>query len=413
MASRNRIIPEQPLAAEAPSNNLRRFSVCHGNRFWKCCENMVPAAVMTGPPGPVTIFDGDEYLYFGGTSYLGLAGHPEVIKAGCDALRAHGVHTATSRSRLGTNPPLLAVEENAARFFGTEDAFYFGSGYVGNHIMVAALAEGVDTVFVDAAAHYCVLEAARLAGKPVQYFPHRDAEALRDAVGENSRVLVMADAVAPSSGRVAPIAEYIEALQDCNRARILLDDAHGFGVLGTDGRGLLDKAGRWHQANRGLRQEGVSLYVCGTLAKALGGFGGIIPGTAEFLLQLRSTSHYYDGSSAPPSPVAGASAKALEIVMRDPTLRTRLHENSQRLRTGLQALGLEVPTGDTAHFGVTIGSAAKMMEIHRQLRQRRIMLPYVPTYTGIPAEGILRFAIFANHTSSQIDHLLTEVSRLL
>jgi len=374
---------------------------------------MAPAILMTSAPGPVTAFNGREFLYFGGTGYLGLAAHPEVIEAGCDALRNYGVHTATSRSRLGTNPPLLAVERNAAAFFGTEDAFYFGSGYVANQIMVSVLAAEVDSVHVDDAAHYSVCEAARLAGKPVFHFPHSDTEALRRNIGKGGRVLVMADAVGPSSGRIAPVLALIEALSDCEKALLLLDDAHGFGVLGPNGRGAFDAAGLWEQVNRSGSAESTELYACGTLAKALGGFGGIIPGSAGFISKIRSVSHHHDGASAPASPVAGASAMALEIAIREPGLRIRLQENSRHLRDGLRAIGLAVPDGETAHFGVTIGDSHRMRSIHESLRVRGIMLPYVATYSGIPAEGVLRFAVFANHTSHQIDQLLEELRKLL
>jgi 7-keto-8-aminopelargonate synthetase-like enzyme len=155
------------------------------------------------------------------------------------------------------------------------------------------------------------------------------------------------------------------------------------------------------------------LHVCGTLAKALGGFGGVIPGTWEFVRHLRGASHYFDGASAPASAVAGATAKALEIVIREPELRTRLRENSLRLRAGLRELGLTPPDGVTANFGVGVGDAANMRRIHETLKAREIMLPYVGSYSGIPPEGILRFAVFANHTPEQIDRLLDELRTIL
>ncbi len=370
-------------------------------------------SIMQSAPGPETVIDGVRYLYFGGTSYLGLANHPEVIEAGCAAIRQYGVHSATTRARFGTNPPVLEVERRAAEFFGTEDAFYFGSGYQSNHILVAALAADADVVVVDEAAHYCVLEATRLAGKPVHTFRHRDPADLAQVAAPHDRVLVMADGVNPSTGTVAPAREYLAALAGRGHATLLLDDAHGFGVLGEHGRGLLDELGLWKHVNGGSPVNGVHVCVGGTLAKALGGFGGIIPGTREFVDRARKSSHYFDGASAPASAEAGATAKALEIVLREPELRARLRANVRHVRAGLRKLKLTVPAGDTANFGVTIGGAADMRRIHEALKARGILLPYMGTYSGLPPEGVLRFAIFATHTTEQLDRLLSELRAAL
>lgn len=372
-------------------------------------------SMMHSAPGPETVIDGVPYLYFGGTGYLGLASHPEVIEAGCEALRRYGVHSATSRGRFGTTPPVLAVEERAAEFFGTEDAFFFGSGYAANHILVSATSADAHAVLLDESSHYCVGEAARLPGLPVVTFRHGDPEDLNRAAAPWGKVLVMADAVGPSDGGLAPVADYLEVLKTRDQAVLLLDDAHGFGVLGNEGRGLLDEVGLWGRVNGGLHEADspVRIVVGGTLAKALGGFGGIIPGTAAFVEKARKSSHYFDGSSAPASAVAGSTAKALEIVIRQPELRHRLWENAARLRGGLRALGLQPPPGRSAHFGVALEKAETMRGIYETLKSRGILLPYIAAYSGIPPQGILRFAVFANHTPAQIDHLLSELGSLL
>lgn len=368
---------------------------------------------MQSPPGPETVIDGETYLYFGGTSYLGLAGHPEIIEAGCEALRKYGVHSATSRSRIGTNPPVIAVERRAAEFFETEDAFYFSSGYCSNHIVVSALARDADAVIIDEAAHYCVIEASKLAGLPVRTFRHRDAADLARQIEGLRSPLVMVDGVSASTGQPARVDEYRETLNGCDNPALLLDDAHAIGVLGTHGRGSLDEPGIWEHVNTGAPLNGVRLYVCGTLAKAIGGFGGIIPGTTDFVSRVRSASHYFDGASAPASAIAGSTARALEIVMREPELRGRLRANSLDLREQLRSLGLVVPDGVTAHFGVGIGDAGNMIRIHEALKDGNIMLPYVAEYAGIPKEGLFRFAVFANHTESQIARLVTELKSVL
>ena len=368
---------------------------------------------MQSPPGPETVFDGKSYLYFGGTSYLGLAGRAEVIDAGCTALRQFGVHSATSRSRFGSSPPLLNVESKAAQFFGTEAAFYFGSGYMTNHILVSAVAEKIDAVFVEQSAHYCVLEAARLLDAPLVLFDCRIDDDLESKLRAYRRVLLMADAVGPSSGSLASVGDYISLLKHLDHATLLLDDAHGFGVLGPDGRGLLDEWGLWEKANGGEACEGVHLVVGGTLSKALGGFGGIIPGSSEFVARVRAASNYFDGASAPGAAVAGSSAKALDIVMAEPALRERLGDNIRYVKEGLQDCGLDVPVGRSANFGISVGNSENMQRIHRELLNKGILVPYVGAYSGIPRDGVLRFAIFANHSSTQLDRLLSELKTVL
>src|SRR6187431_3124833 len=122
--------------------------------------------LMESPPGAHTVIDGRRYLYFAGTSYFALHGHPEVIEAGIAALRKHGVHSATSRAGFGTIAPVLEVEQRAAELFGKEAAFYFSSGYSSNHVLIQALAHRADVVFMDEASHFSIIEVAKVPGLP-------------------------------------------------------------------------------------------------------------------------------------------------------------------------------------------------------------------------------------------------------
>jgi 8-amino-7-oxononanoate synthase len=374
--------------------------------------------IMASAPGPITVIDGRSYVYFAGTGYLGLAGHPEVIEAACAAVRQYGVHSATSRGGFGNNPVTLDVERRAAEFFGTENAFYFSSGYAANHIVLQALAEQVDAVFVDEAAHYCLAEAARLLGKPVQVCRHLEpgslARCLREQLRPNQRPLVLTDGVFSVSGRLAPVPEYLRVLEAFPHAALHIDDAHGFGVVGQHGRGVLDHYQLWGPAvNTETAATSTNLTVCGTLAKALGGFGGIIPGTRGFVQRVRASSHYFDGASAPSSADAGASAKALEIVQRQPELRSRLQANIAQLRAGLRALGLAVEDGPAANFSVEIGDAVSMRRIHQELKAAGFLVPYVAVYAGLGPQGALRFAVCALHTPAMIENLLAALRKFV
>ena len=301
-----------------------------------------------------------------------------------------------------------------SKFFGCEDTFYFASGYTGSHIMVSALAAEMDTVLIDEAAHPSLAEGARLAGCRITTFAHHSASDLKHQAQLAGRVLVIGDAVMPATGHVAPVNEYVQVLEERTcAASLLLDDAHGFGVLGERGRGLLEAAGLWERTNTTLIKGKVSIHVCGTLSKALGGFGGLIPGTREFLARVRKSSHYFEAASAPPAAVAAGTSKALEIILQQPALRMRLRENIQRIRNGLRGLGLKVPNGDTAQVGVVTGDTKHMQSLSEALRKRLIFVPHVVAYTGVPPEGILRFAVFATHRPDQIDLLLSELKALL
>lgn len=385
--------------------------VCRVNR------GLAKPPVMESAPGPMTVIDGRRYLYFAGTGYLGLASCREVIAAAAAAVKRYGIHSATTRSGFGHNPLTIEVERLAAKFFGLESAFYFSSGYAANHIALQTYREQADLVCIDEVAHYSLQEAARLMGKPVLSFKHRDAadlaRVLRTHCKKAQRPLVVSDGVFASSGRVTPVPAYLEVLRNYAPAILHLDDAHALGVLGKQGRGTFEHFGLWGpRINSGQAVDGVQLSLCGTLAKALGGFGGIIPGSREFLAAVRGSSHYYEGASAPSSADAGASAKALAIVLSRPQMRRQLQTNIAQLRAGLRELGWPVEDGPTANFSVVAGDAANMRRIHERLRQAGVLVPYMAAYSGIGPEGALRFAVCARHTPAMIKKLLSVLKKI-
>lgn len=388
--------------------------------------------VMQSPPGAETVIDGRRYLYFVGTGYLGLQGHPEVIRAAGEAAGQYGIGSATSRTGFGDTPPLLETERLAARFLGSEKAFYFVSGYLGNEILIRLIGQHVDAVFVDRCSHYCVVEAAHLIGKPVHPFAHRDpddlADKLRTELPGAGRPLVMSDGVFAALGTIAPVVEYRELLREYPGSVMIVDDAHALGVLGDNGRGTFEHAGlygagvnvdlpgRDRPGSPSLCSPSLCspcLMMCGTLSKAVGGFGGILPCNAAIMEGIRSTSHYYEGASPMPVPVAAATAKALEILLAQPELRARLHENTRSLKTGLERLGLKTDNTPVPIISLCVGNAANMQRIQRELAARGIMIAYMAAYSGLGPEGALRLAVFATHTKEQIDRLLDEFARLL
>lgn len=377
--------------------------------------------VMQSAPGAETTIDGRRYLYFGGTGYLGLQGHPEVIQAACAAAQQYGIGSATSRSGFGDTPPVRDVERQAAMLFDREDALYLMSGYVSNHVLTLAMEGAFEAVFVDELAHYCIVEAARLSGRPVVRFRHRDPEDLRTSLHkelrDGARPLVMTDGVFAALGRIAPLIEYRRVLAEYPGAILLVDDAHAIGVLGETGRGTYEHLGLFESVSLACPQpatrDGVYPLVCGTLSKAAGGFGGIIPGSRAIIERLRTTSPYYTGASATPVPVAAATARALELMRSQPQLRKRLWNNVRTVKSGLRALGFDVEPTPVPVIALSIGTADNMQRIHRQLRDLGILVPYMPTYAGLGPAGALRLAVFATHTEAMLAQLLDTLGRVL
>ncbi len=409
--------------------------------------------VLQSPPDAVVTIDGREYLYFVGTGYLGLQSHPEVIKAACLATERYGIHSATTRAGFGNSPPLLEAERRVAELFDAQCAFYFVTGYAGNAILLAALQESFDVLFADELSHYSVLEAARQTHLPVFTFHHRDpgdlAAALKNNLPPGRRPLLLTDGVFSVRGTIAPLAEYRAVLSGYPGAGMMVDDAHAVGVLGQEGRGTLEHLGLWRIASansplplgegpggRALQAarnnddpassasphpsplpagEGTDFatFLTATASKAIGGFGGIIPGSRDFIERVKRSSHWFDGASAPVAAAAAATAKAIELMMADPDRRARLWSNVRLFKDGLRGMGLEVDDSPVPILCLVLGDAENMRRIQSELMHRGIAVAYLPAYSGLGTEGGLRIAVFATHTDSMIEQLLDELRRLV
>ncbi|OGD20003.1 MAG: hypothetical protein A2W03_16015 [Candidatus Aminicenantes bacterium RBG_16_63_16] len=361
-------------------------------------------SVMESPPGAVTVIDGKRCIYFGGTGYFGLQGHPGLIRAGIEAFRSFGTHSATSRAGFGNNPALAAVETRLREFFGTAEAAYFGSGYLSLLILAQALKAEFDAVFIDEAAHVSVVDAAASVKKPVFPFRHRDPgdlEArLRKKLRPGWRPLVMTDGVFPVYGKIAPLPEYVRTLAPC-RGLLAVDDAHGAGVLGPNGRGVRE--------HFGLPPE--AAHLAGTLSKAFGGHGGFIVGGRKLIASVRKQNAYL-GSTPTPTPVAAAAAKGIEILGSHPEMRARLRRNAALAKAGLRKIGVEADDTPVPIAAWSLRTNAAMEKIQRALFDRGIAIALMK-YPGTPPQGVLRITVFSTHTTAQIEQLIDGLRRTL
>lgn len=363
---------------------------------------------MDSAPGARTIINGREFDYFCGTGYFSLQGNPELTKAACEAVQKFGIGTATSRSGYGNNPVLLEVEERAARFFETEDALYYVSGYMGNAILLQGLRDQYNVIFLDEESHYSVKDGACIANKPVISFMHRNAEdlkkKLKTKLKPSQKPLVICDGIFPVSGEVSPLRDYVRILDDFDHSLICVDDAHATGVIGKKGQGSLEYFG--------LQDKG--RYFSGTLSKALGGHGGIISGESSFISLLRERSKIPYASSAVPVPAAAATAKALEILTAKPGIRKQLWNNVAYAKESFRKLGFRLPKTPVPILCLS-AKGVDLESIQKRLFEKGIAILYMPggSYSSVPKEGALRVAVFSTHTKEKIERLITEVDRCL
>jgi len=360
---------------------------------------------MESPPGASTVLDGRRYLYFGGTGYFGLHGHPAVVRAGIRAFHKYGTHSATSRAGFGSNPALLEVEARLRVFFNEDEAAYFGSGYLGSLVLVQALAERYDAIFLDEHAHFCIRDTAASSGRPVFQFRHRDPDdlekKLRTRLSAGQRPLLLTDGVFPIFGRIAPVRDYAKIIAAYD-GLIGLDDAHGVGVLGAHGRGTFEHFGL----------KGPQLHFTGTLSKAFGGHGGFIVGKKRLIGRIRTAVGAYIGSTPTPTPIAAATAKGIHILFRHPKMRARLRRNTASLKKGLRSLGIETDDTPVPIVAWSLRTEKEMRGIQKDLMQHGIAVPFLK-YVGAPAAGVLRLTVFSTHTAAQIQRLLEELARIL
>ncbi len=360
---------------------------------------------MGSPIGSRMIVNGREVDYYCGTSYYALHGHPLVIEAACDAVRKYGLGPATNAS----TPVIEEVVELSRGFFETETATYVISGYLGAMILVQALGEDYDIALVDDCSHYSVFDGVRTSGKKVVLFRHLDPEDLARKLAAHVRPgetpLVMTDGVFPSTGAIAPLPAYASVLSRYSPCLLCIDDAHAVGVIGEKGQGTFEYYG--------MKEKG--LHFAGTLSKAFGGIGGIIPGDQSLAEKIRRNVRVPVGASPPPIPAAAAAAMGIRILKEHPEMRQDLWRNVKHVRDGLRSLGFDILDSPIPIVNVRGSAAIDMKHVRDALDREDIVVLYVPPegYSDAPSVESLRIAVFSTHRPEQIDRLIEGIGKAL
>lgn len=354
--------------------------------------------------GAEIVVDGRPYVNFGGSSYLGLSGLPEITEAGVAALRQWGAGAPMPANHQATPPVYAEAEGEAARFFGSEAAVLSGGGYVFGLMALTGLRREGEVIFYDELCHFSLRDGIAATGVVAVPYHHLDAEDLKRSLSERLRrgewPLVVTDGLYSSRGAIAPLAELAEAIAPYE-GRLLVDESHSFGVLGATGRGALEQ--------HGLAPDRVVRG--GSLGKAFGVSAGVIPATDGEAASLRSTG--VGRGATPGIPAAAAMAAAsLRHVREHPDRLERLRRNTAQLKAGLNGLGLAAGDSIAPIASFSLGSEAANLALKARLLEAGIFV-YRTTYIGAAPGGLIRCAAYADHRAEHIDRLVETLRSLI
>jgi len=325
-----------------------------------------------------------------------MAEHPAVLKAVTDGVKKFGLNVAASRVTTGHHKIYEVLEAELAQFFGAEDALLVSNGYVTGMVVAQALAGNFSHALLDERAHPALLDAAEQLNCPIFKFKHREVEDFKRVIvrcGRGARPIVLTDGMFAPDGSIAPLKAYLKYLP--RDGIILVDDAHGGGVLGKRGQGTVEL--------EGVRRR--QIIQCLTLSKAFGVFGGAVLGARELRAKIFERSRAFIGSTPLPLPLANAVLQSLKILKgRGRDLREQLNKNVEHVRTALRNTGmglLETP-------GPIIPLFAKSPSQTRLLKKHLLAAGILPPFVKYPGfgDGYFRFAISSGHSRPQLDKLV-------
>ena len=355
-----------------------------------------------GAQGPRVRIDGRERLLFCSNNYLGLANHPVLREGAETALRAYGSSAAASRLISGNMEPHRTLEHRVARFLGTESALCFPTGYMANLGAVSALVSETDAIFSDRLNHRSIVDACRLSRAKTFVYRHRDVDHLDHLLLTERRYrrrLIVTDGLFSMDGDLAPLPDLVEAAQRHN-AILMVDDAHGTGVLGASGRGT-------HE-HFGITQGIDVLTTSGS--KALGAYGGFVAGNTVLIDLLINRAQAFIYTSALPPDACAAATAALGLVETRPDLREALWRNVHTVQNALNNLGFDIMDSQSQIVPVLIGDAARTMAISNHLFEEGIYLSGIRPPTVPDGESRLRLTLMANHSEEDINRLIQAMS---
>jgi len=352
--------------------------------------------VLNGPQGVRPVIDGRAMLSFCSNDYLGLAAHPDLVQALREGAERYGVGSGAAHLVSGHGEAHHALEQALAAFTRRPRALLFSTGYMANIGVIQTLAGRGSLLFADRLNHASLVDGARLSDARLLRYAHGDVEGLVRKLAGADKALIVTDGVFSMDGDLAPLPALVRAARDSG-AWLMVDDAHGLGVLGEAGRGTLDLFS--------LDADDVPILM-GTLGKAFGTFGAFVAGSELLIETLIQRARSYIYTTALPPAVAWASCVALEIAMRDDWRRAHLTRLISRFRDGVRALGLPLAESNTPIQPLIAGDAGLAMTWSRFLADRGVLVTAIRPPTVPAGSARLRVTFSAAHQEQDLDKLL-------
>lgn len=383
--------------------SLERFQLAERLAAQQQADRYRRRLTHSSPSGATLRVAGREYLNFSGNDYLGLANHPQVVAAFCDATRRFGVGSGASHLVTGHSDYHQQLEEKLAAFLGYPRVLLCSTGFMANTGVLQALLSAPDAVFEDRLNHASLLDGGLHSGARFRRYAHKDVRQLERLLEKSTaeKKLIVTDGVFSMDGDVAPVEE-LASLATQTASGLMVDDAHGIGVFGAKGEGLVSSL---------QLQSAVDILV-GTLGKAFGTFGAFVAGSEALVEFLIQTNRAYIFTTALPPAVAAASLAALEIMQADNERRAHLHHLIALLRTGLTQQGFALLPSDSAIQPLLLGDNARALAASEALKQRGFWVTAIRPPTVPEGTARLRITLSAAHSVEQIEQLIVALSQL-
>jgi 8-amino-7-oxononanoate synthase len=357
--------------------------------------------VIESAQDPEVVIDGKRMIMVGSNNYLGLTNHPKVKEAALNAVKKYGSGCAGSRFLNGTLTIHVELEEKLARFIGKDSALVFSTGFQVNLGVISALVSKDDIVIIDKMDHASIIDGCRLSYGEVRKFRHNDMADLERILQQNNGrgKLIVVDGVFSMEGDIVDLPKVVE-LGKAYGARVMVDDAHGIGVLGTTGRGTAEHFGLVDEVD----------LIMGTYSKSLASIGGFIAGSEEVIHYIKHFARSLMFSASPPPASVAAVSAALDIIESEPERLESLWRNTRKMLKGLKDLGFQVGPSETPIIPILVGASETAFKMAMMLQDEGVFANVAVSPAVPEGKALIRTSYMATHTEEQLDRVLAALA---